>query len=236
MTIEEFSNEFDTLLNSYSTINQFGETKNLQSIELDEYEKSIFLTKAEEEIVYSFYSGENPLRDSFEKTERVRRYLDKLVKTYTTSDKKLEYDGLSTDSVFFELPEDLWFITYEAVTIEDSEPNKLIDSTITVVPTTQDEYYRVSRNPFRWAGNKRALRLDIGNNIVELISKFTITKYLVRYISKPEPIILIDLPDNLSINGVNKKTECKLNPVIHRAILEKAVELAINSKAYNTGK
>lgn len=229
MTVEEFSNEFDTLLNSYSTYNQV-------SIELDEYEKSVFLTRAEEELVHNFYSGENPLGDSFEKTERVRRYLDKLIKTYIATDKQLGHNGLSPNSVFFELPKDLWFITYESVTIEDDKLGCLNNSTILVVPTTQDEYYRVSRNPFKWAGKKRALRLDIDDNIVEIISEYNISKYLVRYVSKPEPIVLIDLPDDLSINGVNKKTECKLNPVIHRAILEKAVELAINSKAYNTGK
>lgn len=236
MTVEEFSNEFDTLLNSYSAINEFGKVSDNISIELDEYEKSVFLTKAEEAVVYSFYSGENPLGDSFEKTERVRRYLDKLVKTYTTSDKKSEYSGLSPNSVFFELPEDLWFITYESVTIEDDRLECLNNSTIIVVPTTQDEYYKVSRNPFRWAGKKRALRLDIGDNIVEIISEYNISKYLVRYVSKPEPIILVNLPDNLSINGVNTKTECKLNPVIHRVILEKAVELAILSRISNTDK
>lgn len=236
MTVEEFSNEFDTLLNSYSTVNQFGKIENPLSIELDEYEKSIFLTKAEEEIVHSLYSGENPLGDSFEKTERIRRYLDKLVKTYTTTDKKSEYSGLSPNSIFFELPEDLWFITYESVTIEDDRLGCLNNSTIIVVPITQDEYYRVSRNPFRGAGEKRALRLDISDNIVEIVSEYNVSKYLVRYISKPEPIILVDLPDNLSINGVNTKTECKLNPVIHRAILEKAVKLAILSKAPSAGK
>ena len=35
MTTEEFSNEFDTLLNSYSTIEAFGKTPS--TIELDEY-------------------------------------------------------------------------------------------------------------------------------------------------------------------------------------------------------
>lgn len=43
MTTEEFSNEFDTLLNSNSAIESFG---NISDIKLDEYEKSIFLTKA----------------------------------------------------------------------------------------------------------------------------------------------------------------------------------------------
>lgn len=62
MTTEEFSNEFDTLLNSYSTIEAFGKTPN--TVELDEYEKSVFLTNAQEEIVIGMYNGKNPFGDS----------------------------------------------------------------------------------------------------------------------------------------------------------------------------
>ena len=85
MTTEEFSNEFDTLLNSHYTVEEFGKVPN--TIELDEYEKSVFLTKAQEEIVIDLYNGKNQFGDSFEKTEEIRRYLSDLIKTYVTSDK-----------------------------------------------------------------------------------------------------------------------------------------------------
>ena len=75
MTNEEFSNEFDTLVNSNSIINSNG----IESpLEFDEYEKSLFLTKAQETIVTSLYNG-NLVGDSFEKTEELRRYLSDLV-------------------------------------------------------------------------------------------------------------------------------------------------------------
>ena len=48
-------------------------------------------------------------------------------------------------------------------------------------------------------------------------------------------IILVDLPDGLSINGVSTESECELNPVVHRAILERAVQLAIISKTQLAG-
>ena len=212
MTTEEFSNEFDTLLNSYLVTGEFGKVENLSTIKLDEYEKSVFLTRAQEEIIISFYNGKNPFRDSFEKTEEIRRYLSSLVKTYTTTDKKTGYTGLSNTSIFFELPEDLWFITYESVSIEDDK--ECIDGKeVLVVPVSQDEYYRISKNPFR--------------------SKYNINIYLVRYITKPNPIILINLPNNLSINNISIKTECKLNTAIHRTILERAVKLAIFSRVPN---
>ena len=236
MTTEEFSNEFDTLLNSYSVINKFGKEENPSTIELDEYEKSVFLTKAQEEIVIDLYNGKNPLGDSFEKTEEIRRYLSDLIKTYTTTEKKTDYVGLSKTSIFFELPEDLWFITYESASLEDSRLGCMNGKEISVVPISQDDYFRISSNPFRGSNKRRALRLDNGNGIVEIVSEYNIDRYLVRYIARPDPIILTDLPDNLSINNVSEKTECKLNPVIHRAILEKAVKLAILSKAPSAGK
>lgn len=100
-----------------------------------------------------------------------------------------------------------------------------------VVPTAQDDLYKTSRNPFRGPNKRRVLRLDVEGKVVELISKFDIDKYQIRYLAKPEPIILIDLPEDLSINGLTKKTECILNPAIHRVILETAVNLALKSRA-----
>ncbi len=59
MTTEEFSNEFDTLINSYSIS---------ELLSFDEYEKSVYLTKAQEEIVEGLYTGK-VLGNSFEETE-----------------------------------------------------------------------------------------------------------------------------------------------------------------------
>lgn len=234
MTTEEFSNEFDTLLNSYSTIEAFGKTPS--TVELDEYEKSVFLTNAQEEIVIGMYNGKNPFGDSFERTEEIRRYLSDLIKTYTTTDKKVGYTGLSKSSVFFELPDDLWFITYESVNLKDGGLGCMSGEDISVIPITQDEYHRIKKNPFRGPNERRVVRLDLSEKVVEIVSKYNIDTYLVRYLAKPRPIILSKLPDNLSINGISDKTECELNPVIHRAILERAVKLAIMSKVPNTGK
>lgn len=234
MTTEEFSNEFDTLLNSYSTIEAFGKTPS--TIELDEYEKSVFLTNAQEEIVIGMYNSKNPFGDSFERTEEIRRYLSDLIKTYTTTDKKVGYTGLSKSSVFFELPPDLWFITYESVNLKDDGLGCMSGEDISVIPITQDKYHRIRKNPFRGTNERRALRLDLSDKVVEIVSKYNVESYLVRYLSRPAPIILTDLTDSLSINGISVKTECELNPVIHRAILERAVKLAIMSRVPNTGK
>lgn len=235
MTTEEFSNEFDTLIGSYTNQQTFGYDQN--SLSFDEYEKSIFLTKAQEQVVEGLYTGKL-LGDSFEDTEQLRRYLAPLVKTKTLS-CTVGDDGISENSVFATLPSDLWFITYESVTLE-SKQDCLDGKEVQVIPITQDEYHRIKDNPFRKANSRRAFRLDISNSRVELIASQSIEKYLVRYLSRPEPIILIDLPNELSLSfedkKINTQTNCKLNPGLHRMILEVAVNLAIRSRVPSTGK
>ncbi|NCB02432.1 MAG: hypothetical protein EOM67_09740 [Spirochaetia bacterium] len=227
MTNKEFSDGFSTLLNS------FGVTPN---ITLDEYEKSTFLTNAQEQLIIDIYSGRNIIYGkSFEQTEEIRRYLSNLVETYETSTKVTGKLGLSKDSVFFEIPQNTWFITYEVAFLKDSRLGCLDGIEASVVPLPQDDLYRAKDNPFRGPSKDRVLRLDIKSDLAELISKYNVDKYLMRYISQPTPIILVDLPDGLSINGVSTESECELNPVIHRAILERAVQLAIISKTQLTG-
>ena len=227
MTNKEFSDGFSTLLNS------FGVTPN---ITLDEYEKSTFLTNAQEQLIIDIYSGRNVIYGkSFEQTEEIRRYLSNLVETYETSTKVTGKLGLSKDSVFFEIPQDTWFITYEVAFLKDSRLGCLDGIEASVVPLPQDDLYRAKDNPFRGPSKDRVLRLDIKSDLAELISKYNVDKYLMRYISQPTPIVLVDLPDGLSINGVSTESECELNPVVHRAILERAVQLAIISKTQLTG-
>jgi hypothetical protein len=56
--------------------------------------------------------------------------------------------------------------------------------------------------------------------------------YIVRYIRRPKPIILIDLngTNSLTINGFTNVTECELPEVLHQRILDRAVVLALQSK------
>lgn len=231
MTNEEFSNEFDNLVNK-NIAKPFGVDST--PLEFDEYEKSMFLTKAQESVVISLYRG-TLTGDSFEKTEELRRYLNELIKTYTTTNK-VENEGLTDNSQFFDIPDDVWFITYESAVSQDERLGCAKGTVMEVVPTAQDNLYKTSRDPFRGPNKRRVLRLDVEGKVVELISKFDIDKYQIRYLAKPEPIILIDLPEDLSINGLTKKTECILNPAIHRTILEAAVNLAIKSRVSSTGK
>lgn len=230
MTIKEFSDEFDTLINSYNLTNQFSTGQGVLSF--DEYEKSVFLTKAQEDIIKELYSGKNQNSESFEKTEEVRRELNELVETYITTDQ-VSYPFITNnkESYCFKLPNDVWFIIMESAVLTDKNLNCKNGITVPIVPITHDEYSKIINNPFRGANDRRVLRLDINNNIVEIVSKYNVGHYFVRYLKKPSPIILVNLPEDLKIDGVNTITECTLNSVIHRKILERAIQIAISSKS-----
>lgn len=237
MTTQDFSNAFDTLLNSYNTQAQFGEQASKREIVLDEYEKSVLLTQAQEEVAVNLYNGRNPYGAAFEGTEELRRYLEGLVKTKKyLSEDAIESTGVSENSVFFELPEDIAFITLEQVTFDDELLGCYDGSVASVYPVTQDEYEKVKNNPFRGPTKYKVIRLDPGDNLVELISKYKIGTYLLRYLSRPNPIILEDLPDGLTVNGENKERECELNPILHDTILTRAVQLALQSKGISVDR
>lgn len=78
MTVQELSDQFDVLLNSSFIANDFGEQSSKIDIQLDEYEKSVFLTQAQEQLVINLYNGRNIEGLSFESAEESRRYLKDL--------------------------------------------------------------------------------------------------------------------------------------------------------------
>lgn len=237
MEISDFSNNFDVLLNSYAASANFGSTDNPITIELDEYEKSVFLTKAQEEIVTSLYTGRNNTGKGFEETEELRRYLANLIEVAeiepedTDNNDKLP-PAIGDKSYFFILPENLWFITYESVSATRSGTEACgNECNIDVIPIKQDEYHRIKKNPFRGANDRRALRLDLSDGIVEIICKYTITKYYLRYLRKLQPLILSDLGDGLEINGESTASQgCELDSSLHQKVLERAVSLALASR------
>lgn len=224
MSTEEMSNQFDILINAYSQNGQ-------DPLAFNEYEKSVFLTEAQEQLVISLYNGKNDLGNAFELTEEDRRYLSDLVRTANITSDDLDIPHIIKNSKFFELPPDLMFITYESVKLESKDDSCINNKVIKVQPVTQDEFHKIKENPFRGANDNRALRLDIEDNIVEIVSNQNIKEYLVRYVKKPSPIILVNLQSPLSIEGKSSITESEVNPILHSKIVNYAVRLALQSKS-----
>lgn len=230
MTLEDFSNQFDVLIDSYRRFVDFDNKMPADTLDFDEYTKSVYLTLAQNELVVSLYNGKLGTGDSFESNEETRRYLSNLVR-YTTLTPITTQDNVAVrvnGNYTFSLPVDLWFITYESVNV--SNPKCADNISMDVYPVTQDDYLKTKRNPFRGANDLRALRLDLADGVVEIDCKYNITSYFVKYLKKPKPIILVDLPNGLTIDGEVSKQECKLHDALHKKILQGAVVMAMQSR------
>lgn len=235
MTTEEFSDAFDTLVNSAANVDNFGSIDS--TLKFDEYEKSYFLTKAQEEVVRELYTGKNRFGESFEKTEELRRLLNNLIITHKQPLSEENYNNLALTDKSYLIPifDDVMYIIYEAVRLKDDSLGCYSGTVVNVQPITHDEYNKIKDNPFRGPTRYKALRLDTNDeqptNCVEIISKYSCDEYIVRYLKKLNPIILVDLDDsNVSIDGKTKKKDCELNSILHEYILERAVDMALRTK------
>lgn len=217
MTVEEFSAEFDLLYNNIMSNIAPG---------LTEYEKSVFLTQAQEQLVIEIYSGQYK-GEPFESSEEVRAYLKALIQT--TQKTKI-------DKVVSDLPDNyehykveldaqnFWFVIFESATLSGGGP--CVDGKRVVVkPIAYDTYWSISRNPFKGPNNNRVLRINRSKNLMELISSRAIKEYTLKYLSRPNPIILATII-GMSINDKRTVTPCELPNVLHRPILVRAVQLA----------
>lgn len=226
MLLNELSVEFDLLYNNISSNQAPG---------LTEYEKSVFLTEAQEAVILELYKG--TAGDAFESTEEVTRYLSSLVKSKKAVIPKLQTIPnrfINTNEYSFDLKEieDLWFITFQSASIQDNECFR----DVIVVPTIQDSLYKELQNPFKGPNKNRVLSLSEDNN-QKIYSKYPLNSYYIKYLSKPYPIILEDLAEEdeegnpigeyLTINKEYKSKEIDWLPeILHRTILLRAVQIA----------
>lgn len=116
-----------------------------------------------------------------------------------------------------------------------------------IVPINYREYDREMSKAYANPLKKQAWRLfqniSAGYDIYsELIPIWNVARtnatgtlvnltYKIRYVERPTPIVLVDLPNNLTIDGYSHEQGCILNPIIHPDILKEAVRLAIESRA-----
>ena len=261
MSTEEFSNAFDTALASYSHKAEFGDQASYADVALDEYEKSIFLTQAQDNIVKSYFNGRTSVDGGFDDSTRRQIDFSSLI-TVTSIEETKDASITCFDprGKMFKLPSNdsdssetssVLFMLNEQIRIKKG--NSIV-ATLVVVPISYKEYDRLMSKPFAQPLKKQAWRLFQGSSddytiVTELILKQSILddlsktegnepnktlEYYIRYIRRPRPIILENLADGLKIDGTSKKTDCELNPILHIDILEEAVRLALNSKGIET--
>jgi len=218
MTADEMRQEFDLLYDNIMSNKAPG---------LTAYEVSRFLSQAQLSIVTALYKG--LAAESFEETESNAGNLDALMRQVTLTEQS-DVDAaehITPGSVFYELPSDVMFRTYESCVATVGGCGDLV---LQVRPVTQDEYWRTARNPFRGTSGTAALRLSYsdgnGRSYSEIVSKHPVRSYLLRYLRHPDPIITEDLPDGLTIDGKSKKADCMLDRSLHRTIVLEAANAA----------
>lgn len=231
MKLSEWDLEFDILYNNISSNQSPGHTA---------LEKSIILTQAQEIYFKELYSG-TATGASFEKTEEITEYLRRHVKQTSLDEISEEYPGekICSKSHLFSIPADLWYITYESATLVNADCE---DREALVVPVKQDDFYKTYNNPFRGPDKRRVLRLE-HSDYIELVSDGAIQSYNVRYIKKPNPIVLPNLTsaqlkyytdngikitnaDGTESDVTTSGYNCELPESTHRTILIKAVQIA----------
>lgn len=218
MNVVEFSNSFDILYNNIMSNAAPG---------INEYEKSVLLTKAQDEILKNYFNPQgNKYQEGFDGSAKRQIDFSGLISVADCTSQSGA--GFDLRAKIYRMPEDVFLIINETLTTNTGVKQ--------VVPISFDEYSRLMSKPYKEPLKYQAWRLvteGSGNEnvIVEVIphSGETVSKYTVRYVRRPKPIVLVDLASeygDVSINGVSTISECELNPLIHEEILQRAVELA----------
>ena len=225
MTTQEFSNEFDVLYNNIMSNQAPG---------LDEYEKSVFLTKAQLEILKNYFNPKgNKYGQGFD--ENAKRQID--FSTLITAAKPSLYTA-PTSYVKFDDRSKLYRMPSDILIMLNETGINTVDGVkrlISIIPMNYEEYARLMSKPYKQPLKNQGWRLFQSAGGVDFISEVvikynsTLTDYKIRYVRRPKPIILANLTDeysNVSIDGRTAITECELDPIIHPEILQRAVELA----------
>ena len=232
MSPTEFSDRFDVLYNSIMSNAAPG---------LNEYDKSVFLTKAQSEIIKNYFNpGGNKYREGFDQSAKRQIDFSMLMKNAKLSavQNASPYDVRAT---MYTYPEDVLMIVNEALILKDG--NGKVIGMRQVMPISYDEYTRLMSRPFKEPLKNQAWRLITGvvdeASNAEIIPnnndrKINVRVYEIRYVKKPRPIIVADLDTtvgDVTIEGEYKAQTSELDPSIHEEILQRAVELAKASYA-----
>ena len=146
MTTTEFSNQFDLLFNNISSNQAPG---------LNEYEKSVFLTKAQDEIVKNYFQPEsngNTIKKGFDDTAIRQMDFSDLIMSKTLEEENEEPD-VDPRALVYKISKDdrVYIIINESLYLmANNKDGKLeVKGIRQVVPIKYTEYMRLMSKPFK---------------------------------------------------------------------------------------
>ena len=220
MTNPELSNEFDVLYNNITSNQAPG---------LDEYEKSVFLTRGQDDVLKAYFDPRtNKPQQGYDGSEirQIDFSMVTVVKDYTENSFAAAVFDPRTNNKSVALEKDILMPINEQLTVTRDGTTEYLQ----VIPIMYDEYRRLMSKPYKRPIKYQAWRLmntSGGVNRADLIvgPNDTLVKYSMRYVKRPRAIILSDL-EGVTLDGQTQAQTCELDPILHPEILQRAVELA----------
>lgn len=201
-------------------------------------EVSTFLTKAQEEIVFSMLGRKDSYTEEFKKTINKLKTIVEISNTSFSNPS-----GMYPNGTLVELPAAVMLVYNDRVNMTATANHFYplhVFTDIAVLPIDDDYYHANKKNPFKKPNDELVWRLDQGtatlkHHIYILPEYCTLVKVILHYYRKPEPIIIASSAyvagdgaidgkswSNYTVNGL----DCELDPFIHRKIVDKAIQLA----------
>lgn len=173
MTNPEFSNEFDVLFNNITSNQAPG---------LDEYEKSVFLTAGQSDILRSYFNArENKPQQGFDDSRKRQIDFSALMKSKTLDKKNLTLK-FDNRSLSYRMPQDLFLFVNEACKDDSLR--------YVVIPISYEEYDRLMLKPYQYPIKRGVWRLIVDSSEPEKASmSFSNGKVLSIVNSSPKEVV-----------------------------------------------
>ena len=156
MTLEEFSTEFDVLYNSITSNAAPG---------FNDYEKSVLLTLAQEELIKSYFVANNNTTGVGLDGSQKRHYdfstlikvktLNNIIDSILTTGMDVPVFNKDANNIFL-VPNDVFLVLNEYLTVKNNS--------YTVFPISYDSYNLLMSKPFPYPNKRQAWRLDSSIN------------------------------------------------------------------------
>lgn len=172
MTAEEFSDQFDVLYNNITSNQAPG---------CNEYEKSVFLTKAQNEIVKNYFTPNSPgnvIQQGFDDSAKRQADFSCLMRTMSCTSPSLANTAdqitftitgqspvtitankIDRRSKVFAFPTDMFIAINEALTFQTGTGTNATFKDFQVIPLRFDEYTRLMSKPYKRPVKNHAWRL-----------------------------------------------------------------------------
>lgn len=236
MTNQEFLGQFNILYNNVFSNAAPG---------LDEYEISVILTKAQDEILKSHLTAlGNKYRQGVDDSHKRQADFNMLVSETLLTPSELTIGGVS--KLVFTMPEDIFSVLTEKLILGTMQEDTFLQKTDRIIiPLSHEEYQRIWAKPYHEPLKRQAWKLIVGQTgqqayvetVISTADKDYVQRYALRYIRKPRPIILCDLStigSGLTIGGKTEESSCELDTILHEEILQRAVEIAKSAYGSDT--